>query len=605
MEKPALPAEGSDDLVQLWRRSKAKNGYFQNIATNFITKKPPELAKGGILADDMGLGKTIQCIALIASGGTGTTLIIAPVSVMSNWSQQIARHVLEKHALKVLIWYGPNRKKNMTPAEFGQYDVVITAYGTLAAEFSGAGTELKRSCIYAMKWKRLILDEGHVIRNPSTKVAVAASSIDAEARWVLTGTPIVNTIRDLYSMLKFLRITGGLERLDIFNSILTRPLANGEEEADKLLQTLMQTLVLRRKKDMKFVDLRLPEKSEYIHRIPFRNDEREKYEALQAEAKGILHKYQDSAASKTGKAKGEYAHLLEILLRLRQTCCHWKLCGESRIKDLLDLIESEKVVELNDENRLALQALLALSIENSEECPVCLEDLHNPVITTCKHIFGLECIERVIQEQHKCPMCRNPLLEVEQLVRPAVEQSSKEDEYLDVDTKSSKTEALMDILRASRRNEKSKVVVFSQWTSFLDVIQRQIIEAGFKFTRIDGSMKASARDTAMLALDQDPDTRIMLASLAVCSVGLNLVAADTVILADSWWAPAIEDQAVDRVHRLGQTRETTVWRLVMEDSIEERVLDIQKEKRKLVGKAFREKTKEKTARIADLQRLLQ
>lgn len=499
MEQPALPAQGSEDAVQLWRRSRTRKDLFQNIATNFTTQKVPELARGGILADDMGLGKTVQLIALIVGGGPGTTLIIAPVSVMSNSSKQIEQHVDLLHALKVLTWYGPNRKRNMTAAEFREYDVVITAYGTLAQEHISGGSVPRKSGLYSVDWRRIILDKGHIIRNPATKVAVAASSLLGTSRWVLTGTPIVNTIKDLYYMLKFLHITGGLERLDIFSATLTRPLANGDENADKLLQTLMQTMVLRRKKDMKFVDLRLPEKSEYIHRIQFREDEREKYEALQAEAKGIFHKYQDSAASKTGKSRGEYQHLLEVLLRLRQMCCHWKLCGENRIKDLLDLIESEKVLELNAETRLALQALLALSTGNGEECPVCLDDLHNSVITTCKHIFGYECIERVVQDQHKCPMCRNPLAGVDQLVRLAVERTAAKDEYLDIDTKSSKTEALMEILKASRRDEKSKVVIFSQWTSFLDVIQQQITEAGYKFTRIDGSMKASVRDTAMLA----------------------------------------------------------------------------------------------------------
>lgn len=137
-------------------------------------------------------------------------------------------------------------------------------------------------------------------------------------------------------------------------------------------------------------------------------------------------------------------------------------------------------------------------------------------------------------------------------------------------------------------------------------------------------MTPKARDSAMEALQDDPECRIMLASLAVCSVGLNLVSADTVILSDSCgytqlglrattlankcvgWAPAIEDQAVDRVHRLGQTRPTTVWRLVMEGSVEERVLDIQAEKRTLVGKAFQEKTKGKKTetRMADIMKLL-
>jgi len=274
------------------------------------------------------------------------------------------------------------------------------------------------------------------------------------------------------------------------------------------------------------------------------------------------------------------------------------------VNKLLQQIESQKVVELNPENRLALQALLELSIENSDECPICLETVHNPVITACKHVFGFECIERTIKEQHKCPMCRASIHDAEQLVHPAVE--GRHDEEIDIDAKSSKTEALMNILQACRRDPKSKVVIFSQWTSFLNIIQAQLNESGYKYCRIDGTMSARVRDTAMAALETDPDTRIMLASLAVCSVGLNLVAADTVILADTWWAPAIEDQARDRVHRLGQKRPTTVWRLIMEDSIEERVLEIQKEKRLLVGKAFQEKDKkkEKTTRLADIQKLL-
>jgi SWI/SNF-related matrix-associated actin-dependent regulator of chromatin subfamily A3 len=165
----------------------------------------------------------------------------------------------------------------------------------------------------------------------------------------------------------------------------------------------------------------------------------------------------------------------------------------------------------------------------------------------------------------------------------------------------------MKILQASRRDPKSKVVIFSQWTSFLNIIQAQLDEAGMKYARIDGSMSAHIRDAGMAVLESDSDIKILLASLSVCSVGLNLVSADTVILADSWWAPAIEDQAVDRVHRLGQTRPCTVWRLVMEDSIEERVLEIQAEKRKLVGKAFQEKAKggkEKTTRMGDVLKLL-
>lgn len=164
-------------------------------------------------------------------------------------------------------------------------EVVITTYGTLSTEYLPRGTTNpakipRNDGLFSMSWARVVLDEGHIIRNPSTKSAVAASSLLSKSRWVLTGTPIVNTIKDLYSMIKFLGITGGLERLDIFNAILTRPLTLGDRDAELILQSIMRAMCLRRKKDMKFVDLNLPELSEYIHRIPFRTDERQKYNAL-------------------------------------------------------------------------------------------------------------------------------------------------------------------------------------------------------------------------------------------------------------------------------------------------------------------------------------
>lgn len=284
-ENPVLPAAGSKDIVQLWKRSEQRSNVFQNIATQFSTSMEPKLAKGGILADDMGLGKTLQVISVILEGGPGTTLIVAPVSVMSNWAQQIERHVEKDNPLKVLTYHGSGRKK-MTHREFGEYDVVITSYGTLSAEAFPQGRKEPvkaptQQGLFSINWARVVLDEGHTIRNHKTKSSVAASSLLASAKWVLSGTPIVNTIKDLYSMLKFIGITGGLERMEIFNAVLARPLAHADPKADIILQSIMRTMCLRRKKDMKFVDLKLPELSEYVHRITFRKDERQKYEALQ------------------------------------------------------------------------------------------------------------------------------------------------------------------------------------------------------------------------------------------------------------------------------------------------------------------------------------
>ncbi|KAI4129439.1 MAG: hypothetical protein LQ338_002220 [Usnochroma carphineum] len=612
-EDPKLPPVGSKDAVQLWKRNSHDSSLFTNIATNFSVKNTePTLASGGILADDMGLGKTLEMISLIVSDplARGPTLIVSPLGIMSNWSGQIAHHVRPDQPLKVLTYHGSKRQMNAN--ELAEYDVVITTYGTLAIEYMPMGRKSappipRQQGLFAVDWRRVILDEGHSIRNPSTKASLACTGLLARSRWVLTGTPIINSLKDLYSLVRFLRLSGGLERLDIFNSVLIRPLRDGREEASLLLQGLMGTICLRRKKEMSFVDLRLPELTEYIHRVEFLPHEREKYEALQAEAKGLLR----VAKTKEGTSKGSetYRNLLEILLRLRQVCNHWKLCGE-RVTSLLEALETSKVVDLTPENRKALQDMLQLSIDSQEDCPVCLEPLHDPVITACAHTFGYTCIEKVIETQHRCPMCRAEPLELESLVRPAVELGeSLAQSDLDIDTTSSKVEALIKILKASRQKEGSKVVIFSQWTSFLDIIQHQLEEHGWDYARIDGSMRANQRDAAMARLSEDPECRILLANLAVCNVGLNLVAANQVIMADSWWAPSIEDQAVDRVHRLGQTKPTTVWRLVVDQSIEDRVLDIQAEKRKLMMTAFQEKASKragagKQARLGDIEKLL-
>jgi SWI/SNF-related matrix-associated actin-dependent regulator of chromatin subfamily A3 len=190
---------------------------------------------------------------------------------------------------------------------------------------------------------------------------------------------------------------------------------------------------------------------------------------------------------------------------------------------------------------------------------------------------------------------------------PAPTQEELQDKASLETNSSSKVQALLSILHASAKQDPTnKTIIFSQWTSFLALLEPHLAASGYKYTRIDGSMTAQQRDLALTALDSDPSTTVMLASLAVASVCLNLVAANQVILADSWWAPAIEDQAVDRVHRLGQKRETKVFRLVIEGSVEERVLGIQEEKRRLMGLAFSEKEGGKRRRggLADLERLL-
>ncbi|KAF2206071.1 hypothetical protein GQ43DRAFT_436496 [Delitschia confertaspora ATCC 74209] len=620
-ESPQLPAGGTKDIVQLWQRHPTMRNAFTNLATCFSITNP-QLASGGILADDMGLGKTIQMISLIladralnrqAAGVCGTTLILAPVSVMSNWATQMKKHIREEYALRIMIFHG-NRKEKISPEAIEKYDIVISTYETISSEWQKS----KTAGPFSVKWRRIVLDEAHIIRSPKAKRTVAVTNLDAQSRWILTGTPIINNLKDLYSLVRFLRLSGGLDNFEIFHGAIIRPVNQGEARGNRSLQLLMRDICLRRKKEHKFIDLKLPELTEYVHKIQFLPKEKEKYEALEAQAKGTLDIYRNSVGQGPHGGLATYSHLLEVLLRLRQLCNHWKLVGEERFSDIMKQLEAEGVVDLTEENKAALQQMLKLAIEFQEDCPVCLDSLKEPVITICAHIFCSACIERVIDTQHKCPMCRADLESLATTaVKPAKETAaptppSKEElidrEVLERDS-SSKVEALLSILKASAKDPTNKTIVFSQWTAFLDLLQPHLTAAGITYTRIDGSMTAPQRDLALEALDSDKNTTVMLASLAVCSVGLNLVAANQVVMADSWWAPAIEDQAIDRVHRLGQLRETKVFRLIMEGSVEERVLSIQEDKRRLMGLAFAEREVRKGKRkagagLVDLKRLL-
>ena len=535
-ESPRLPTPGSGDPVQLWKNN---DGVFLNIATSFATKQPPVLASGGILADDMGLGKTIQIISLIMADphrNRQPTLIVAPLSVMSNWSAQAAAHVHKKHAPRVLVYHGSS-KKEMTAKDFEEYDLVITTYQTMTLELFPYGTTKpvkvpSQKGLFSTTFRRIVLDEGHQIRNPKAKMSQAACAIMATSRWVLTGTPIVNTLKDLYSHVKFIRLTGGLSEFEIFNGTLIRPLKNGDPAASVLLQALMSTVCLRRMKDMKFIDLKLPEITSLKYPVTFLRHERERYDAFKSEAQGVLEQ------AKARKGDTTYSHLLEVLLRMRQTCNHWKMCGEDRVSNVLKLLEENKAVDVMDPaNRRALQDLLQIRIDSQEDCPVCIDTMRDPVITACAHAFCTDCIEKVINEQHKCPMCRAELTDNATLVQPSAGLGESDDAAqvvdIDVDTSSSKIEALVKILKASEKEPDTKTVVFSQWTSFLDIVEKQLEKHGLTFTRLDGKMSPSRRDAAIEALNSDPDCTIMLASLSVCSVGLNLVAANQVSYAIS------------------------------------------------------------------------
>jgi SWI/SNF-related matrix-associated actin-dependent regulator of chromatin subfamily A3 len=252
------------------------------------------------------------------------TLIVAPVSLLSNWTSQIEQH-LDPDTLKVLVFHG--KTKSDPTIKFDDYDVVITSYGTLVSDYKALPANgAPRTGLFGRQWRRVVLDEAHTIRNPNAKMSLAASRLDAVSRWSLTGTPIVNEMSDLYSQMRFLRFSGGFSQSEIFNRLITRPLKNGDTAAGGRLQLLMGGICLRRRKDMKFAGkhiVELPGVDEYLHKIgisldysqgltlDFSEEEKEKYLVLENEAKGLLEKI--NRGGNTG-----YSFVLELLLRMRQ-----------------------------------------------------------------------------------------------------------------------------------------------------------------------------------------------------------------------------------------------------------------------------------------------
>ena len=245
------------------------------------------------------------------------------------------------------------------------------------------------------------------------------------------------------------------------------------------------------------------------------------------------------------------------------------------------------------------------------DCAICLNQPTNAVITPCAHVFCQRCIEKsLLRIKEQCPMCRSNLSASELMAAPKEEGVEEDAAGEEGSSKSSaKVDALIKLLAEAREKDPTeKSVIFSQFSRMLNCLEGPLLDAGFRFVRLDGSMSSKKRQTALTTFQsKEPGCpTIFLLSLKAAGVGLNLVSASRVYMVDPWWNPAVEEQAMDRVHRLGQTRDVTVVRLIVADSIEDRILELQERKRQLAAFAFEKRSaeKERRMRIQDVQLLM-
>ena len=413
---------------------------------------------GGILADDMGLGKTIQVLSFLQKesakikqkGSHSPSLIIVPKSLVFNWKSEVEKFTPD---LKVITYVGNQRSRILK--DIPHNDIIITTYHILRRDLS----ELSENSFHYV-----IVDEAQAIKNEKSQISQACKLVPSQNRLALTGTPVENSISDLFSIMDFTNpglISGRVKEQ------FCRPSTTNKDLS--MLNKSISPLILRRKKEEVLTDF--PSKSINILQCELSQRERKLYDDLKFHYQMNLSKKFSQKGFKKSKID-----VLEALLRLRQVSCHPQLINKDYKR------KSSKVETL-------------------------LDKLHE-----------------VISGGHKC-------------------------------------------------------LIFSQFTSFLKIVEQHLIAEKIKYCYLDGATRN--RQQLVDTFQRDARIKTFLISLKAGGVGLNLTAADYVFILDPWWNPAVELQAIDRTHRIGQKNKVVAYKLIAKDTVEEKILKLQESKQQL------------------------
>ena len=667
-----------EDTTSLWRLHHKANGrkVYVNIITGHEEREEPPPVLGGILADMMGLGKTLSILSLVVGSlnesksfakhaplelslngkhqdlkNTKTTLLVAPLSTIANWEEQILAHIKDG-TLSVYVYHGNNRIQDVNV--LATYDLVITTYAVVSSDFAGRKKSTnKESPLMLTKFFRIVLDEGHAIREQSTRQSQAIRALAANRRWAVTGTPVQNRLDDLGALIKFLRIKPFHEDAS-FTQFVLKPFKDADPEIIPKLRILVDTITLRRLKDR----IDLPARQDQVVRLNFSEEEQQLYSWFkhQADAKmGLIAK----EGSKNLGGRG-YVHVLQAILRLRLICAHGKeLLGEDDLK-LTEGMTSANSIDLDDENsqdqganpaltnRQAYDMLMLNRETNSDTCASCLKRVEpkdrddevegDETIGYMLPCFQMMCescskgVESTIESSllpngtYLCPFCTAPNRNnMVPLTQQGIENAEEQKALAKENPKQAKimgryggphtkTQALLidlnnSLIESAAHPEEPpiKSVVFSGWTSHLDLIQIALEDAGMKYVRLDGKMSRKNRNASLDAFRENPSVRVIIVSIQAGGLGLNLTTGSKVYIMEPLFNPAAEAQAIDRVHRLGQKRPVVATRFIMADSFEEKMLALQKKKKDLadisMAKGKLDKTEAMKAKLEELRGL--
>lgn len=579
---------------------------FQLEGLNWMTKQEKTQWKGGLLGDEMGMGKTIQAVSLIMSDfpQKDPTLVVVPPVALMQWTNEINEYTDGK--LKVLVYHGSNAKsKKLSVKELREYNVIMISYSGLESvhrkETKGwtrAENIVKEdSAIHSIHFHRLILDEAHSIKQRNTGVAKACFALKGSYKWCLSGTPVQNRIGEFFSLLRFLEVSPyanyfckscscsqihydmssarrcnkcnhrALDHVSVFNQEILNPITNeGSDQTRKdafaKLRLLTDHIMLRRMKRDYTASMELPPKEIMIHNEFFGPVESDFASSIM---NNTARKF-DTYVSQ-GVMLNNYANIFGLIMQMRQVADH------------PDMILRKHAAEG----------------QNVMVCNICDEPAEDAIRSRCRHEFCRTCVKDFIKSSSDssevdCPRCHIPLsIDLEQ---PEIEQDEENVKKSSIInrikmenwTSSTKIEMLVyDLWKLRSRKQTTKSIVFSQFTSMLQLIEWRLRRAGFNTVMLDGSMSPQQRQKSIEYFMTNTNVEVFLVSLKAGGVALNLTEASRVFIVDPWWNPAAEWQSADRCHRIGQRRPCVITRLCVEDSIESRIVMLQEKKAHMIN----------------------
>ncbi|KAF2457228.1 SNF2 family N-terminal domain-containing protein [Lineolata rhizophorae] len=599
---PIIPTEKAKQPASISRKLKG----FQLEGLNWMIKQEKTQYKGGLLGDEMGMGKTIQAVSLIMSDypAKNPTLVVVPPVALMQWSNEIGEYTDGK--LKVLVYHSTNTKtKKMTVKELKKFDVIMVSYNSLESlhrkETKGwsRGEDLVKemSPLHAIHFHRLILDEAHSIKQRTTGVAKACFALKGTYKWCLSGTPVQNRIGEFFSLIRFLGIRpfadyfckrckcaqihwsldkdyrcsyckhSGSEHVSVFNQELLNPItgydAEAREEALDKLHLITSRIMLRRVKRDHTSSMELPAKEIVLRNEFFGEIERDFSSSIMTNSSRQFDTYVSR-----GVMLNNYANIFGLIMQMRQVADHPDLLLKKHAEDG----------------------------QNVLVCNICDEPAEGAIRSRCKHEFCRSCVLSYVEtcegndSSADCPRC-HIALEID-LDQPDIEQDTdlvhsnsiinriKMENW----TSSTKIEMLIyDLFQLRSKKQTLKSIVFSQFTSMLQLIEWRLRRAGFNTVMLDGSMSPAQRQKSIEYFMNNADVEVFLVSLKAGGVALNLTEASRVFIVDPWWNPAAEWQSADRCHRIGQKRPCVITRLCIEDSVESRMVMLQEKKANMIN----------------------